>query len=312
MAVDLAKAVARHVSLTLRLSRLLSASARRLWGVLGDAEWWDAARVAAVAAETAILEDSALRAGRRQAASFARVALFSAGLAPGRLPDVEDVYPRHRVLPVDVMSRVGATYRHARLGMEPGGALGEALERLDVMLWRDLAQAMRRVEVDAYAAVDGVVGWRRIVRSESSEGGVCESCAGATVGVSPVGELMPLHDWCHCLPVPVTADRDPGAELNLADLGSRVDGASSRTVVHGELGPVLDTGSRVWGVWERPTAASQVEAWEREMGLAGQWASALGPGGAVEVESREGLESVWRRLAALRARQIAAAHDKAT
>ena len=104
-----------------------------------------------------------------------------------------------------------------------------------------LAEAGRR---------DLITGYRRVVHAELSEEGSCGLCIAASTVVYRTDHLMPMHPGCHCVPVPITKTRDPGAAINDADLSRFYDEAGGTSGVllretrykvdeHGEIGPVL-------------------------------------------------------------------------
>lgn len=95
-----------------------------------------------------------------------------------------------------------------------------------------------------------VTGWRRVIHPELSISGSCGLCIAASDRVYKVGNLMPIHQRCNCIPVPILNRKDPGSILNDGDLARLYSDAGStnaadlkrtRYVVneHGELGPVL-------------------------------------------------------------------------
>lgn len=95
-----------------------------------------------------------------------------------------------------------------------------------------------------------VVGYRRVVHPELSAGGSCGMCIVASHRLYNIDDLMPLHDGCNCLPMPVYEGADPGAIINDADLerfyaeaGGKQFEELGRTRYqiqqNGELGPVL-------------------------------------------------------------------------
>lgn len=92
--------------------------------------------------------------------------------------------------------------------------------------------------------------WRRIIRPEMSQTGVCGLCIAASDRMYYRGDLMPIHGNCHCGILPVKNGVDPGRSLNSSDLDALygeaggTDQASlidTKFVVHenGEIGPVL-------------------------------------------------------------------------
>jgi hypothetical protein len=96
-----------------------------------------------------------------------------------------------------------------------------------------------------------ITGYRRVIHPELSVGGTCGLCVAASDRLYKPQDLMPIHDRCHCLPMPVYDFDDPGSLLNEGDLtrlyedagGKSYGGDLKRTrykiVQHGELGPTL-------------------------------------------------------------------------
>jgi hypothetical protein len=96
-----------------------------------------------------------------------------------------------------------------------------------------------------------ITGWRRVVHPELSRSGTCGLCIAASTRIYKTGDLMPLHDNCHCEPVPIVLGKaDPGLELDelafhrlYSTSGGNTAAALKKTrwTVHqnGEIGPVL-------------------------------------------------------------------------
>jgi hypothetical protein len=98
---------------------------------------------------------------------------------------------------------------------------------------------------------DNIVGYRRVPRGGRS----CALCLLASTQRYHRGDLMPIHDHCHCVTEPIYGDRDPGqviepvqlkavhAQIEAATGSSDLSGGNYRDAVivhhHGEIGPVL-------------------------------------------------------------------------
>lgn len=98
---------------------------------------------------------------------------------------------------------------------------------------------------------DNIVGYRRVPRGGRS----CALCLLASTQRYHRGDLMPIHDHCHCVVEPIYGDRDPGqviaprqlkavhAQVEAATGSSDLSGGHYRDAVlvhvHGEIGPVL-------------------------------------------------------------------------
>jgi hypothetical protein len=128
-----------------------------------------------------------------------------------------------------------------------------ALDRAAAVAGRDAQltlQQQAQQTMRAGHAQGLITGWRRVVHPELSKTGTCGLCIAASDRVYSTGDLMPLHDHCHCLPVPITATSDPGLQLDEAafrrlygEAGGTTREALKKTryqiTDHGELGPVL-------------------------------------------------------------------------
>lgn len=115
------------------------------------------------------------------------------------------------------------------------------------------AEAVLRDEVDkahrGNIATAVAIGYRRIIHPELSRGGTCGLCIAAAHRLYRRADLKPIHDGCNCGVLPVTADADPGKDLNDADLkdvyraGGTSDGWTLKQVrfvadENGDLQPV--------------------------------------------------------------------------
>lgn len=146
----------------------------------------------------------------------------------------------------EVYGRVAAEYRRQRsLGLTDNEALQLALGRAQAMVGTDLGLAHQR-QVQRFTQVRNVTRYRRVIRSEKT----CGLCAAASDKLYRRGDLMPIHARCKCAVIAVTANTDPGSQLNRDTLGQLYDQAGStaggdlkRVQVtveqHGELGPQL-------------------------------------------------------------------------
>lgn len=134
------------------------------------------------------------------------------------------------------------------------------LTRLDQTAQTDLLltgrnQAQRTL---IKAADDGLItGYRRVLHPELTTEGDCGLCIAASTRIYHVEHLLPMHPGCHCTPMGITEDHDPGGAINDADLarfyrdagagrtGGYANNAENlrktryRIDEHGEFGPVL-------------------------------------------------------------------------
>lgn len=126
-----------------------------------------------------------------------------------------------------------------------------ALDRAGSIVGDELLLAERHQGRKAMSDDDRVQAYRRILHPElSGASGICGLCIAASDRVYYVKDLLPLHTGCHCTVLPVVNGRDPGNNLNAADLTALYDVAGSTyardllrvrvaVATHGELGPAL-------------------------------------------------------------------------
>ena len=158
----------------------------------------------------------------------------------------------------EVYGRVAAEYRYQRyLGRTDSEALTNAMVRAREMVGTDLGLAHQR-QASRFVKSRGVTRYRRVIRSEKS----CGLCAAASDRIYWRGDLLPIHSRCRCGVIAVTANTDPGSQINDEILGEMYDAAGStkgadlkrvrvEVVENGELGPQL----RVAGQHVRGPAA---------------------------------------------------------
>ena len=146
----------------------------------------------------------------------------------------------------EVYGRVAAEYRYQRsLGRPDTVALTNSLVRVREMVGIDLGLAHQR-QASRFMTSRGVTRYRRVIRSEKS----CGLCAAASDRLYRRGDLLPIHSRCRCGVIAVSADSDPGSQINDEVLGDLYDAAGSTSgaalkrvrvevVENGELGPQL-------------------------------------------------------------------------
>ncbi|QIG58680.1 MuF-like minor capsid protein [Gordonia phage DatBoi] len=154
----------------------------------------------------------------------------------------------------EVFNRPARQYRHLRsVGKSHQEALDSSAERVKIAIETNVVLAEREAESQTLVAAQKskkILGWRRILHPEKSEGGCCGLCIAAADRTYDVKELRAIHNRCKCDVLPITKSNDPGLELNTEDLRSLYSEAGStagtdlkklRFLVesHGELGPVL-------------------------------------------------------------------------
>lgn len=149
-----------------------------------------------------------------------------------------------------VYARVAAEYRWQRSkGLDDRAALSTAMTRAQEMVSTDMGLAFQRQTAE-FTKRRQITRYRRIVRPELSMNGSCGLCVAASDRLYYRGDLMPIHARCKCTVITVTANTDPGSQLN-EDTLSEMYGAAGSTagpdlkrtrytvVEHGELGPQL-------------------------------------------------------------------------
>jgi hypothetical protein len=282
----------RHASARQSLMLSLLKALLGLWGSFD--RWDDRDMVEAYAARSATLVDITLLQSRRLGHTYAKTILSTIGALPvdGKLPAVEDVYPRSGTTQVQTYSRVAETYLWKRKqGLNDAAAKEAALDRLAVMAETDVMLGERDETQKVYAKGKGVIGHRRIIHPELSKSGYsCGLCVVASDQLYKVAELMPIHDRCNCTDMAVTRDSDPGSILNRDDL-ERLYAANGGTYgrdlrrlkvginEHGEVGPILvrvkdhftdvtelnERSRRLITDFERPTIAHQRDGWQAQV-----------------------------------------------
>lgn len=147
----------------------------------------------------------------------------------------------------EVYGRVAAEYRWQRsLGLDDSGALSRAMVRGQEMVGTDLGLAHQH-QIRRFNEARSITRYRRVIRSEKS----CGLCAAASDRIYAKADLLPIHSRCRCGVIAVTANTDPGSQLNddtlreiYAAAGGTTEGRALKRVEvevfeHGELGPQL-------------------------------------------------------------------------
>ncbi|CAM4323759.1 hypothetical protein NONI108955_20835 [Nocardia ninae] len=159
-------------------------------------------------------------------------------------------------LPVEeVFNRPARQYRAAvSSGTDPAIALEDSVNRVKLVSGTNLSLAEREAEHLIYKEAArqriGVIGWRRVIHPEASKSGSCGLCVAASDRLYKTDAMKAIHDHCRCETLPVTADDDPGDELNRDDLDRLYDEAGGNSKFqlkrtrykfdeHGELQAVL-------------------------------------------------------------------------
>lgn len=213
--------------------------------------WYDPAVITDVATGLA----SQVQAGQRQTAAvvdayLARATSQVAGrsVRPTGVVPVDDL---RGGVPLDrVYGRLADEYRYQRSLGKTDGEARQLVEQRAVKMTATDAQLAARAQAQRFMVVRHVDGFRRVIHPELSKHGSCGLCAAAADQVYHRSELLPIHADCKCTVLPVVNGKDPGHQLNRADL-DRLYAASGGTAgdklkrvrvavhEHGELGPVL-------------------------------------------------------------------------
>lgn len=253
-------------SASARLFAKLIAAIRKRLPPPGSSDWYR--DYAAVVGQLEGLARAAQRAQAAQTAKFTSEAMreFGDAVSPASV-DVDQV--RDGVDPVDVWQRPFEEYRYqVSQGVEPERAVELALQRAESIADLNLQRAatIGATETMKKSKSAKIVGYRRVIHPELSEGGSCGLCVAAATRLYKTSELAAIHARCKCESVPVyKGDADVANAMNLrdirsvysvpvfdiadladlyADAGNTTDSAKLKYTryqinEHGELGPVL-------------------------------------------------------------------------
>lgn len=222
----------------------------RLWATV--TEHGDPQQLAVFTRRAAIVLRTAETATGRLTEAYLRQVLRQLGVTvpAERLVALPDSL-RSGVSTEEVLLRPAATVRYLRSRDEPRTVAAQAgLNRLQAIGATNLQLALSQATVQSLSRVQGVRGYRRILRPYLSRGGSCGLCIAAADRIYGKRDLLPIHAKCKCAVMPVTRAGDPGLELNVADLnslygaaggteGARLKRTRYRIEQHSELGPVL-------------------------------------------------------------------------
>jgi hypothetical protein len=239
--------VAEHATQRQTITETLVRALLGIWA--GFLFWGDDDLMNSAASRSALSVMAALRHARRMELGYTKAVLNEYGIDHGVL-DIDDIYPRSGVSPLEVYRRIALQYRYrtSRGGTE-AEALEAAVERLQSLAGTDVRLAGRDTSHAAYHRL-AITGWRRVLHPELSRTGPCGLCVVASTRIYRSGDLEEIHDLCVCGKLPIVGGIDPGAEMNRADL-ERIYAAAGgntaedlkrvRVVVrqNGEIGPVL-------------------------------------------------------------------------
>lgn len=198
---------------------------------------------------------------RQAAAQVMAAYLDEAVTVMGGDPPVNVVWPEFEdvrgVPDEDVYDRPAKVYRWRKsLGDSHGDALDAAVARAEQVAGDDVSLAARKTAAQRLAAVEDVVGYRRVVHPELARRGSCGRCVAAADHFYTKGTLLPIHGGCHCTVLPIVDGRPDPKTLNpvidvehgyqvVTELAGATSGAllqqvSVRVVDHSELGPTLE------------------------------------------------------------------------
>lgn len=127
------------------------------------------------------------------------------------------------VSPADPYGRLADKYRYETIvnGASDADAIAQVIARAEAVVDTDIALAVRAQEIKT-AGARGVKLYRRVLHPELAESGLsCGLCIVAADRIYSVSKFKrELHDHCHCEMLPIEAGKDPGQNLNTADLES--------------------------------------------------------------------------------------------
>ena len=237
-------------------SLIVAALIRQLSALWRDANFYDGDLVAARAARSATLVESAQGVVRTQTRSYLKYAYqqFEDLDFPtdAEIDAMNDGLLERAVSPLDEWNRPAEQYRYAKsIGKDDREAMEIAVKRVEELADLDMELAMRKQASDIIKATPKVTGYRRVLHPELSETGTsCGLCIAASTRVYKKAELLPIHDHCHCGIMPIVGSEDPGQQFNeddlklLYELAQGTDQQALSRVRykindHGELGPYL-------------------------------------------------------------------------
>lgn len=212
--------------------------------------WYNAALVAALAAQMADLSQAAQQTTAGLASQYVIGAVGAMGAPTPGIPNPWQ--PIRFGAPMNLVhTRPAEAYRRAiARGLDHQTALKRAGLRASNLMLSDLTLQDRAAMAATMRAM-GITQFRRIVRPELSKSGSCGLCIVAADRIYSIGDLMPIHPpSCKCIVAPIVGDNDPGKSLNREDLDALYAAAGSNKAadlartryqvnMHGELGPIL-------------------------------------------------------------------------
>jgi hypothetical protein len=239
------QAAAANTALAERAATQITA----LW--MAFSSWYSAKELEEMAAQCADLSRTAQEMAFGTMVEYiAQVTSLSRGATSLHIPNVR-LAPIRKGVPLErVYERPAKAYRTAvAKGKTPEQARKAAYERALGLVDMDLALARRDGSIGALKALR-VQRYRRVIRPELSKTGTCLLCLAASLQTYSIKELLPIHDRCKCLVMPIIDGKDPGEQFNEADREAvyRAAGVTGQQELsnlrvkvheHGELGPIL-------------------------------------------------------------------------
>lgn len=185
-----------------------------------------------------------VEAGQKQTAQLTVAYLDSlarmSGFAPAgaAMPITGDVI--RGVAMAEVYKRPGVTVWTALAdGKSITDAVGLGAKRVEQLIDMDLQLAQTHNARNYFGRAAGVVGYMRVLGG----GNNCALCALASTQRYHRGNLLPIHEHCHCSVVSLYGDHDPGQVINIERYGAMQQLIEDANVTH----PGLAAGSK----WEK-------------------------------------------------------------
>lgn len=253
-----------------------------LWG--GFDKWYDGDLVAAQAARSATLVESGQKAVRLQTDSYMKFVYqqFDDLEFPSddEIDAFNDEMLDRMVNPLDEWNRPAEQFRYAKsTGVSDEEAAQIALVRVDELADMDMELAMRNRANKIFQATPKLTGYRRVLHPELAESKQsCGLCIAASTRIYKKGQLLPIHDHCHCGVMPVVGGEDPGHVFNEEDLKLLYEAAGGtgaqelsrvryKVNEHGELGPYLvEEGAKNRSVGKKRKPITRRESIEAQIG----------------------------------------------
>lgn len=244
-----------------RLSKGLLESITRMWATL---DVYDPRSVDQFSMKAALQTEAAQSQVARATEAYLRSAMQLMNIPQRTMRDRTLNREALRTTPLaEAYKRPAETVRYLQ-AVEKPNANERGLRRIQVMADTDLTLAMRESARSTLAPVEAITGYRRIIHPELSRDGSCGLCVVASDRKYHRGDLLDIHEGCHCTVLPIVGESDPGLSLNAEDLAALYKAAGDstsgddlrrvrvKTEIHGDIGPVLVNADHVFS--SRPAA----------------------------------------------------------